>query len=91
MKNKRESAMYGILIIVVSTLTETRFKDKIGNIVFGVSWRTQTMTRRLEDHKRRGGCFAVHDFFTVHISAESCTINLLYVISKSLCKIDQVS
>ena len=36
MKNKRESAMYGTLIIVVSTLTDTRFKDKIVNIVFEV-------------------------------------------------------
>ena len=34
MKNKRESAMYGTLIIVVSTLTDTRCKDKIMNIVF---------------------------------------------------------
>ena len=30
-------------------------------------------------------------FFSVHISAESCTLNLLYVISKLSCKIDQVS
>ena len=37
MKNKRESAMYGTLIIMVSTLTDTRFKDKIVNIVFEVS------------------------------------------------------
>ena len=37
MKNKRESAMYGTLIIVVSTLTDTGFKDKIVNIVFEVS------------------------------------------------------
>ena len=37
MKNKRESVMYGTLIIVVSTLTDTRFKDKIVNIVFEVS------------------------------------------------------
>ena len=27
--------------------------------------------------------------FTVHISAESCTVNVLYGISKLLCKIDQ--
>ena len=27
--------------------------------------------------------------FTVHISAESCTVNLLYGISKLVCKIDQ--
>ena len=37
MKNKRESAMYSTLIIVVSTLTDARFKDKILNIVFEVS------------------------------------------------------
>ena len=37
MKNKRESTMYSTLIIVVSTLTDTRFKDKIVNIVFEVS------------------------------------------------------
>ena len=37
LKNKRESAMYGTLIIVVSTLTDARFKDKIVNIVFEVS------------------------------------------------------
>ena len=37
MKNKRESAMYGTLIIVVSTLTDRRFKDKIVNIAFEVS------------------------------------------------------
>ena len=36
-KNKCESAMYGTLIIVVSTLTDTKFKDKIVNIVFEVS------------------------------------------------------
>ena len=33
----------------------------------------------------------VRMFFSVHISAESCTLNLLYVISKLQCKIDQVS
>ena len=27
--------------------------------------------------------------FTVHISAESCTVSLLYGISRLLCKIDQ--
>ena len=37
MKNKRALAMYGTLIIVVSTLTDPRFKDKIVNIVFEVS------------------------------------------------------
>ena len=37
MKNKHESAMYSTLIIVVSTLTDTRFKDKIVNTVFEVS------------------------------------------------------
>ena len=37
MENKRESAMYGTLIIVVSTLTDERFKDKIVNIVCEVS------------------------------------------------------
>ena len=37
MKNKHESAMYGTLIIVVSTLTDMRFKDKTVNIVFEVS------------------------------------------------------
>ena len=58
MKNKRESAMYGTLMIVVSTLTDTRFKDKIVNIVFEISWHTKTMVRRLEDHKRRGVAFA---------------------------------
>ena len=36
MKNKCESAMYGTLIIVVGTLTDTGFKDKIVNIVFEV-------------------------------------------------------
>ena len=35
---------------------------------------------------------SVHDhFFSVHISAESHTLNLFYVISKLQCKIDQVS
>ena len=28
-------------------------------------------------------------FFSMHISADSCTLNLLYVISKLRCKIDQ--
>ena len=37
MKNKRESAMQGTLLIVVSTLTDARLKDKIVNIVFEVS------------------------------------------------------
>ena len=37
MKNKCESAMYGTLIIVVSTLTDTRLKDKTVYIVFEVS------------------------------------------------------
>ena len=37
MKNKCESAMYGTLIIVVSTLTDRKFKDKIVNIVSEVS------------------------------------------------------
>ena len=37
MKNERESAMYGTLIIVVGTLTDRRLKDKIVNIVFEVS------------------------------------------------------
>ena len=37
MKNKRESAMYGTLMIVVSTLIETKFKDKIVNIESEVS------------------------------------------------------
>ena len=37
MKNKHELAMYGTLIIVVSTLTDWKFKDKIVNIVFEVS------------------------------------------------------
>ena len=48
------------------------------------------MQTHLEDHKGLG---VLHDcawlFFTVHISAESCTVNLLYGISKLLCKIDQ--
>ena len=35
MKNKRESAMYGTLTIVVSTLTDARFKEKI--VIFDVS------------------------------------------------------
>ena len=30
-------------------------------------------------------------YISVHISADSCTLNLLYVISKLQCKIDQVS
>ena len=37
MKNKHELAMYGTLIIVVSTLTYRKFKDKIVYIVFEVS------------------------------------------------------
>ena len=49
------------------------------------------MTRRLEDHKRRGVVLPCMTVFTLHISAESCTVNLLYVISKLLCNIDQVS
>ena len=49
------------------------------------------MIRRLEDHKRCGflGFFCVHDFFPCSFSAESCTVNLLYGISKLPCKIDQ--
>ena len=89
MKNKRESAMYGTLITVVSTLTYRKFKDKIVNIVFEVSWRTQTMTRRLEIISDVGLFCRAWLFFSVHISADSCTINLLYVISKLSCKIDQ--
>ena len=89
MKNKRESAMYGTLIIVVSTLTDRRFKDKIMNIVFEVSWRTQTMTRRLEIMNDVGLFCRAWLFFSVHISADSCTLNLFYVISKLSCKIDQ--
>ena len=49
------------------------------------------MTRRLEDHKRRGVVLPCMTVFTVHILTESCTVNLLYVISKLLCKTDQVS
>ena len=89
MKNKRESAMYGTLIIVVSTLTDRRFKYKIVNIVFEVSWRTQAMTRRLEIISDVGLFCRAWLFFSVHISADSCTLNLLYVISKLSCKIDQ--
>ena len=37
MKSERESAMYSTLMIVVSTLTDMRFKYKIVNIVFEVS------------------------------------------------------
>ena len=37
LKTKRESAMYGTLLIVVSTLIDARFKDKIVNIVSEVS------------------------------------------------------
>ena len=81
--------MYRTLIIVVSTLTDTRFKDKIVNIVFEVSWRTQTMTRRLEIISDVGLFCSAWLFFSVHISADSCTLNLLYVISKLQCKIDQ--
>ena len=48
------------------------------------------MTRRLEIISDVGFFFCVHDcFFSVHISADSCTLNLLYVISKLSCKIDQ--
>ena len=51
-KNKRESAMYSTLIIVVSrpTLTDATRCDKIVimNIVFEFSRRTQTMIRRLQ-------------------------------------------
>ena len=79
-----------------------RHKDKIVNIVFEVSWRTQTMTRRLEFlsdvvlFRLSDGAYLLVEqrawlFFSVHISTESCTLNLLYVISKLSCKIDQVS
>ena len=81
MKNKRESAMYGTLIIVVSTLIDRKFKDKIVNIVFEVSWRTQTMTGRLEIISDVGLFCRAWLFFSVHISADSCTLNLLYVIN----------
>ena len=81
--------MYGTLIIVVSILTDRRFKDKIVNIVFEVSWRTQTMTRRLEIISDVGLFWRAWLFFSVHISADSCMLNLLYVISKLSCKIDQ--
>ena len=81
--------MYGTLIIVVSTLTYRKFKDKIMNIVFEVSWRTQTMTRSLEIISDVGLFCRAWLFFSVHISADSCTLNLLYVISKLSCKIDQ--
>ena len=58
--------------------------------------------KTFRNHKRRGdvlpfswgiltGGTACMTVFSVHISAESCTLNLLYVISKLSCKIDQVS
>ena len=79
-----------------------RHNDKIVNIVFEVSWQTQTMTRRFEFLSdvvlfclSDGAYLLVEQrawlFFSVHISAESYTLNLLYVISKLSCKIDQVS
>ena len=71
MKNKRESAMYGTLITVVSTLIDARFKDKNVNIVFEVSWRTQTMIRRLEVHKRRGFFYRVHECFFRAVSRQN--------------------
>ena len=75
----------------VSTLTDTRHKDKIVNIVFEVSWWTQTMKRCLEIICNVGLFYRAWLFFSVHISADSCTLNLLYDISKLLRKIDQVS
>ena len=90
MKNKRESAMYSTLIVVVSTLTDTRFKNKIMSIVFEVSWQTRTMIRRLEDHKRCGFFLrAWLFFFPCNFSAESCTINVLYGTSNLPCNINQ--
>ena len=91
MKNKCESTMYSTIIIAVSTLTDAKFKDNIMNIVIEVSGWTQTMIRRLEDHKRGGVVLRAYDsfFFPCSFSAESCTINVLYSISKLPCKINQ--
>ena len=55
------------------------------NIVFEVSWRTQTMTGRLEIISEVGLFCRAWLFFSVHISADSCTLNFLYVISKLSC------
>ena len=71
-------------------MTWCHIQEQRNGLVTKLSWRTQTMQTHLEDHKRLGFfswlCMTV---FTVHISAESCTVNLLYGISKLLCKIDQ--
>ena len=65
-------------------------QEQRNGLVTKLSWWAQTVQTDLEDYKRLGD---FHDcawvFFTVHISAESCTVNLLYGISKLLCKIDQ--
>ena len=47
------------------------------------------MTGRLEIISDVGLFCRALLFFSVHISADSCTLNLLYVISKLSCKIDQ--
>ena len=72
-------------------LTDTRFKDKIINMVFEVSWRTQTMIRPLdlEDHNRRRVFFACMILFLCNFLAEPCTINVLYGSSNLPCKINQ--
>ena len=53
MKNKRELAMYGTLIIVVSTLTDWKFKDKIVNIVFEGLLMDTDHDKTFRNHKRR--------------------------------------
>ena len=63
MKNKCESTMYSTIIIVISTLTDAKIKDNIMNIVIEVSGWTQTIIRRLEDHKRGGVVLRAYDSF----------------------------
>ena len=71
-------------------MTWSHIQEQRNGLVTKLSWRTQTMQTHLEDHKRLGFFYdCAWLFFAVHISAESCTVNLLYGISKLLCKIDQ--
>ena len=71
------------------------WRDKIGQYSERSIWVLLTDTdhdktfKRSYYIKRRGFFLRAWLFFSVHISVESCTLNLLYGISKLPCKIDQ--
>ena len=61
MKNERESAMYGTLIIVVSTLTDMKYKDKTAeHSVCGLMTDTDH-DKTFGHHERNGVSDAMHD------------------------------